>query len=439
MKHVQDKDIASPLFEQHREKIVELAQKHGTLKRKRQIRSLGELFFLLQLVSLANISLRTAAEFFSGIFRPIRDTSVCTRICSLQPILRELMLEMSENSLKLAQNSVFLFDGSIVNRQGEKSSTWRMHLLFHLDKMRFCFANLTTAQIPECSRRLPGRAPGLLVGDRIYSKSRIIVDPNVGDFLFRFSPHHCCIYRIDNDLKVDILQRLPQKDYVDGRLVLIENVYTKYKKRRRRLWIYALQVPAHVHKQRIERLKRRANKKQSKLSSETIELAKWTFLCSNLQWENPKEAFQLYRCRWQIELGIKRWKSILGVGKTNVQKAGVYGEVLLMTQILYALFIEKIVVGLAQRWSGRQKFPRHRTFQVEHKKFQGRLLRVLENFRYRWKSGSSSLPEGKRKRKLCSPPCLSSLSTVRPEELRGLPSFSESFHLEHNELTSFAQ
>ncbi len=66
---------------------------------------------------------------------------------------------------------------------------------------------------------------------------------------------------------------------------------------------------------------------------------------------------------------------------------------------LYALFVEKIVVRLAQQ-SLTQKVPGHRTFQIEHAKYQGRLLRLLADFRYRWKSGSSSLPEGKRKRKL---------------------------------------
>lgn len=438
MKHTQKEHILSPLFEQQRELLEELAQKHGILKRRRQIRCLDELLFMLQLVALANTCLRTAAELFSGLFRPIRDSSLYERLCSLQPLLRELLHTLSENSLKLAQNSIFLFDGSIVNRLGEKSSTWRMHLLFHLDKMRFCFADLTTAKVAESSRRLPGRVPGLLIADRGYSKSNIMVDPNVGDFLFRFSPPHCNLYNTSDNKKVEIIQRLPQEDYIEGRLIRIEQVYTKYKQDSRRLWIYALQVPVEVYKQRLKDLKRRASKKQRKLSSETIELAKWTFLCSNLRWEEPKEAFQLYRCRWQIELGIKRWKSVLGVGELNVQNLSVYGEVLLMTQLLYALFVEKVVVGLAQRWSDPRDFPRYRTFQVEHKKFQGRLLAVLEDFRYRWKPGSSSLPEGKRKRKLCAPPRLSSLSMVRPEDLRGLPSLSESFHLEHHELKNCA-
>lgn len=438
MKHTQKEHTSSLLFEQQRTLIEELAQKHGILKRRRQIRSIGELLFMLQLVALADTCLRTAAELFSGLFRPIRDSSLYERLCSLQPLLRELLLTLSENSLKLAQNSIFLFDGSIVNRLGEKSSTWRMHLLFHLDKMRFCFADLTTAKVAESSRRLPGRVPGLLIADRAYSKSNIMVDPNVGDFLFRFSPPHCSLYNTSDDQKVELFQKLPQEDYIEGRLIRIEQVYTTYKQDSRRLWIYALQVPVEVYKQRIKQLKRRASKKQRKLSGETLEWAKWTFLCSNLRWENPKEAFQLYRCRWQIELGIKRWKSVLGVGETNVQKLGVYGEVLLMTQLLYALFVEKIVVRLAQRWSDARKFPRHRTFQIEHAKYQGRLLRLLEDFRYRWKSGSSSLPEGKRKRKLCEPPRLSSLSMVRPEDLRDLPSFSESFHLEHEELTDCA-
>ncbi len=107
----------------------------------------------------------------------------------------------------------------------------------------------------------------------------------------------------------------------------------------------------------------------------------------------PKKPF-VVRCRWQIELGIKRWKSVLGVGETNVQKLGVYGEVLLMTHSSLPCLSEKIVVRLAQRWSDARKFPRHRTFQIEHAKYQG--LRLLEDFRYRW-SREVQVARGKEK------------------------------------------
>ncbi len=107
MKHTQKEHTSSLLFEQQRTLIEELAQKHGILKRRRQIRSIGELLFMLQLVALADTCLRTAAELFSGLFRPIRDSSLYERLCSLQPLLRELLLTLSENSLKLARIQSF--------------------------------------------------------------------------------------------------------------------------------------------------------------------------------------------------------------------------------------------------------------------------------------------------------------------------------------------
>ncbi len=118
MKHTQKEHTSSLLFEQQRTLIEELAQKHGILKRRRQIRSIGELLFMLQLVALADTCLRTAAELFSGLFRPIRDSSLYERLCSLQPLLRELLLTLSENSQVSPESDLFV-------RRLDRQSPWR--------------------------------------------------------------------------------------------------------------------------------------------------------------------------------------------------------------------------------------------------------------------------------------------------------------------------
>lgn len=53
----------------------------------------------------------------------------------------------------------------------------------------------------------------------------------------------------------------------------------------------------------------------------------------------------LYRARWQIELAIKRWKSLLDVGKMRAKEgsvlAQVWPQVWLYGKLLYALMIER--------------------------------------------------------------------------------------------------
>ncbi len=119
MKHTQKEHTSSLLFEQQRTLIEELAQKHGILKRRRQIRSIGA-FFMLQLVALADTCLRTAAELFSGLFRPIRDSSFTRRSSAFAYSVRELSLAQIRSFCSTARSSIAL----------AKSSTWRMHLLF---------------------------------------------------------------------------------------------------------------------------------------------------------------------------------------------------------------------------------------------------------------------------------------------------------------------
>ena len=49
----------------------------------------------------------------------------------------------------------------------------------------------------------------------------------------------------------------------------------------------------------------------------------------------------LYRVRWQIELAIKRWKSVLDVGKLRAKEGSPVAEVWLLGKLLYAMVVER--------------------------------------------------------------------------------------------------
>ena len=49
----------------------------------------------------------------------------------------------------------------------------------------------------------------------------------------------------------------------------------------------------------------------------------------------------LYRCRWQVELAIKRWKSVLDVDALRAKATSPLAEVWLHGKLLYALMLER--------------------------------------------------------------------------------------------------
>jgi hypothetical protein len=49
----------------------------------------------------------------------------------------------------------------------------------------------------------------------------------------------------------------------------------------------------------------------------------------------------LYRVRWQIEIAIKRWKSVLDVGQLRAKEGSPLAEVWLLGKLLYAVVVER--------------------------------------------------------------------------------------------------
>ena len=75
--------------------------------------------------------------------------------------------------------------------------------------------------------------------------------------------------------------------------------------------LLAVQVPQEVAEQRRRRLREYARKKQVPLKAETLALAEWTLVITNVPEDrlSVREALTLLRVRWQVELLFKLWKS----------------------------------------------------------------------------------------------------------------------------------
>jgi Transposase DDE domain len=102
---------------------------------------------------------------------------------------------------------------------------------------------------------------------------------------------------------IDVPVKIGKKHLLAGRLV-------------------AIRVPQEVAHKRRQRLLDDARDRGKKVSAERLRLCGWTLLLTNLPagMASVEELAALARCRWQIELLFKLWKSGGGLGKSRSDK-----------------------------------------------------------------------------------------------------------------------
>ena len=72
-------------------------------------------------------------------------------------------------------------------------------------------------------------------------------------------------------------------------------------------------------------------------------LAGWVLVLTTLSpaVRSAQTIMALYRCRWQVEIAIKRWKSVLDVDALRAKATSPLAEVWLHGKLLYALMLER--------------------------------------------------------------------------------------------------
>jgi hypothetical protein len=106
--------------------------------------------------------------------------------------------------------------------------------------------------------------------------------------------------------------------------------------------LLAVRVPQEVADQRRRRLREEARRRGRAASALQLALLEWTIFVTNAPCElmSVREALILGRCRWQIELLFKLWKSQGGIARWRSGKAGA---------ILCELYA-KLIAMIIQHW-----------------------------------------------------------------------------------------
>ena len=233
-------------------------------------------------------------------------------------------------------------DATTVGRPGRRGTDWRLHFSVNLEDLQCDFFQVTDTYQGETFRRIPVAPGDLVLGDRCYGTPPGIahVAQAGGHVLVRVNHRALPLFasdgepfRLAQELRATRLGEVREwptvvrhdgRDY-PGRLVAVK----------RDRWSACLERRA---------LRKRASKKQKKLSRTALFLAGYFFVWTDVPAEVLDAASVLawYRCRWQIELYFKRMKSILGLGdlpkrREDSCRAWLHGK------LLVALLLERLL------------------------------------------------------------------------------------------------
>jgi hypothetical protein len=120
------------------------------------------------------------------------------------------------------------------------------------------------------------------------------------------------------------------------------------------LWVQAYRLPPAQANKARRRCRQQNSKQGHQPKKLTLGLAAWVLVVTTLPptlLPGPM-ALAVYRVRWQIEVAIKRWKSVLDVDLLRARYESPLAEVWLHGKLLYVLMLDRrLRRTLGEQWS----------------------------------------------------------------------------------------
>lgn len=239
----------------------------------------------------------------------------------LAPYLATLSAEMLGAATEFAPGKwagydILLADATVVTRPGAEGTTARVHYVLRLADLRIVRATVTNEHGGETLRNHEDLVePGQLwLADRVHANPPGIaaIVRRGGDVLIRYNRGSLPLYDARGDL-FDVMQH--------ARTLRTAEAVGEW-----RVWVHpkgeepiagrlcAIRLPEDKVEEARERLRREEG---NEVTAEALEAAGWLLVFTTVPRSRMKagSVLQLYRLRWQVELEIKREKSIGGLSR----------------------------------------------------------------------------------------------------------------------------
>ena len=291
---------------------------------------------------------------FTALYEPITDQSIAERLRACGPWVKGLLRQMRAKPPGAALPEgmrLRVIDASTVQAPGATGTDHRRHLCLDLVSLEFVEVLVTDVQGGETLKHLALGPGDVAVADRGYAhpQGMSAAVQQGAELIVRLNP-----------FRVVLLTPAEQPGALGGALkhqraetvrtlaVLIRSACGQHEVRG---WVHAYRLnPEQAHRARQQCRQRH---KQGTPRAETLVRAGWVRVFTTLAPTvvAAETIVAVYRCRWQIEIAIKRWKSVLNVALLRAKAKSPLAEVWRHGKVLYALMLERRMRrSLGARW-----------------------------------------------------------------------------------------
>ena len=339
----------------------EMAYEFKAFARARKIRSPLHLLEVIMLYCGLDFSLRSCAGQISQAQGYISDTSVNARLEASVPWVKAMLSSVFgfEKTVNSGSLRFIVIDGSTVQEPGAKGTTYRLHVAIDLINLTFHQVELTTDKKGEHLDHYCIGEGDVVLLDRGYNQPKTLVPfiDRGGEIILRYNAHSMNLFNRDDEMKkIDWQEKLRQLYEKTAAIP----TYLCYEGKRIEGYLHAIALPEEKAKEARRKARQRSKKKGGTVSKKTLYISGWVLIFTSLPLEllDTETASDIYRVRWQVELTIKRMKSLLSVDKLRAFKESKLAELYLYGKLLYSAVVEKIA---------NRRFSRVKTGMIKHR------------------------------------------------------------------------
>ena len=323
-----------------------MGRRCGALRRARGIRDAETLLRTL-LVHLADgcSLVETAVRAKAAGWCDISSVALFKRLQASEQWLRwlaERLWRRREPSLPTEGRRFRVIDATVVCEAGPTGSQWRIHYSLNLADLQCDHFELTDIRGGETFRRIPVHRGDVMMGDRAYGTPPGVayVRRRRGDVLVRINPRMMPL-STPTGRKLSVLRRLRQLriGQVGDWPVVVHDADGDIPAR-----LIAIKRGRQSAERVRAKLRAKSRRQQRPVSAKALEMAGYVILLTTLSRSEcgSRAALEWYRLRWQVELAIKRMKSILGLGQLP-KRADASSRAWLHGKLLVALLLERLL------------------------------------------------------------------------------------------------
>ena len=323
---------------------AQMAREFKAFVRAKKVKTPEQLLRVVFLYCGLDKSLREVAGTFTALYETITDQAVAERLRACGPWVQALlrrMLPLAQGDTLPAGRRFVVIDASSIQAPGATGTDHRLHIAMDLWSLQFLEVLVSDVHTGETLKHFTLASGDVAVADRGYAHCQGMhaAVAQGADLIIRLNPFSVVLSDAAGvPLELGVTLKRQKTETLRTLTVTLRSAGGQHEVRG---WVHAYRLNAEQANR--ARHKCRQGHKKGTPSAESLVLAGWVLVFTTLAPVvlSAQTIMALYRCRWQVELAIKRWKSVLDVDALRAKANSPLAEVWLQGKLLYALMLER--------------------------------------------------------------------------------------------------